>query len=107
MPGSLRFGLFPPAEAVMASIDIRQDHDLGREGACKAVERVARQLQDDMGISYQWDGSELTFEGRGATGSILVSDSEVKVVVDLSILLQPIRSQIEKEIRRYLRDALG
>jgi len=91
----------------MADIDLTRLHNLGLEDGRSAIERVARQLDDDLGIDYQWQDNTLHFDGQGADGHIEVSDQSVQVAINLSFFLSPMRSRIETEAERYLDEHLS
>jgi len=91
----------------MATIEIKQAHQLGGAAARSAVETVAAKLRADLNASYQWQGDRLAFECPGAKGSIDVCDDAVQVSVDLGWLLKPMRGRIEASIRQYLDEGLA
>lgn len=86
----------------MATIDIKQNHSLGREAARQTAEQIAQKLQNELKASYRWQGDTLKFDCPGAHGGIFVDDNEVRVEVELSFLLRPMRGRIEREIKEYL-----
>lgn len=86
----------------MATIDIKQKHTMGRDAARQTAEQIAQQLRSELKASYSWRGDVLEFSCPGAHGGIFVDSSEVRVKVELSFLLRPIRGKIEREIRAYL-----
>jgi putative polyhydroxyalkanoate system protein len=90
----------------MADIEVSRSHSLGPD-ARDAVEHVAQDLQSDLSINYRWQGDTLHFEGSGAEGRIIVTDTEVHARIDLSFFLRPMRSRIRSEAARYLDDHLG
>jgi len=90
----------------MADIEVSRSHTLGTDAGRTAVEHVARDLQSDLSIDYRWEGNTLHFEGSGAEGRIVVTDTEVRARIDLSFFLRPMRSRIRAEATRYLNDHL-
>lgn len=86
----------------MPDIDITRSHSLGLNGARDAVEQVARQLETDLGVEYEWDDETLLFSGSGANGQIEVEEDTVQLLIDLSAFLQPMQSRIESEAEQYL-----
>ncbi len=87
----------------MAALIIEQPHALGRETARRAADDAAHRL----GMRSRWEGDALRFEGKGASGTIVVSDRSVRVEVTLGLMLRPFRGRIEREIREGLETALG
>ena len=61
----------------MADIELTRSHSLGLTDGRDAVERVAQQLENDIGVDYEWDGDTLVlgFElPRGAFATSLVRE---------------------------------
>ena len=77
---------------------------MGKEDARKAAEKIAEDIGEKIGASYRWDGDDLRFERSGASGSIHVSDDEVRVQVKLGLMLRPLRGTIESKIRSYMAE---
>jgi putative polyhydroxyalkanoate system protein len=90
----------------MARIEVRRAHTLGKEAASRSAERIAQQLQNELKGRYYREGDDLRFECPGAHGHIRVGENEVRVEVELSFLLRPLRGHIEREINQYLDQGL-
>lgn len=90
----------------MATIDIRRTHAFGKEAARQSAEAIARKLQGEFSARYCWEGDDLKFDCPGAKGRILVGEAEVRVEVDLSFLLRPMRGRIEQAVNAYLDECL-
>lgn len=86
----------------MADINITRSHSLGLDQGRSAVEQVARQLEDDLGVDYHWTGNTLRFEGEGADGHIEVGEESVRVEIDLPLFLQPMSGRVKEEAEGYL-----
>ncbi len=91
----------------MANLVIERPHALGREAARRVADDAARRLGTGLGMRSRWEGDALRFEGKGASGTIAVSDRSVRVEVTLGLMLRPFRGRIEREIRDGLETALG
>lgn len=91
----------------MATIHMQHAHNLGIEKARSAAESIARQLKEKLGIAYHWEESALKFARSGANGQILVQQGSVTVEVTLGLMLRPMKSKIEKEIKSYLDKTLA
>ena len=91
----------------MASIEVARQHQLGLEGARQAVQIVAERLQGDLNARHSWRGDTLNFECPGAEGRIHVTETGIRVSVDLSWLLKPARGRIERSINDYLDEAIA
>lgn len=90
----------------MATIDIKRSHSLGKEGARQAAQSLADKLKEKLEIAYRWEGDVLKFDRSGASGKITVSESEVRVEVDLGMLMRPMKGMVEEKVNHYLDKAL-
>jgi putative polyhydroxyalkanoate system protein len=86
----------------MADIELTRSHSLGLDDGRDAVERVAQQLEDDIGVDYEWQKNTLLFDGDAADGRIEVEAGTVEILVNLSAFLRPMQGTIEAEAERYL-----
>lgn len=86
----------------MADINITRSHSLDLDEARAAVERVAKNLEDELGVDYQWTENTLQFDGQGGDGHIEVGAGAVHVAINLSAFLQPVRGRVKAEAENYL-----
>ena len=95
----------------MATIEIRKQHNLGREVARSKAEEIAKRLEAKLSLEWQWVGDSVHFEARGgvakgAKGTIVVRSEEIEVNVDLPLLLRPMKGMVESKIREKLDAAI-
>ena len=88
-------------------IVVRRQHDLGLAAARRLAENVARRLQREHGGTFSWEGNELVFQRTGASGRLAVTKDRVEVSLQLSLLLRPLQSRIEREIDTFLDEQVG
>jgi len=91
----------------MATIDITRDHSLSKDAARLKAEELAKTLQSKLGIDWQWQGDALHFKAsggpaKGTKGEVLVSDSNVRVQVDLPMLLRVMKGAVEQKVNEKL-----
>ena len=91
----------------MATIDIKRDHSIGKDQARQVAEKIAERLKDKIQVTYRWDGDSLRFERSGAKGSIDVTDKNVRVAIELGMMLRPMKGMVEEKVNKYLDDALS
>jgi putative polyhydroxyalkanoate system protein len=91
----------------MNQIVVHRGHRMRLASAKRLAETMARRLRDDYGGSYEWDGNTLHFQRTGASGQVTVMRDEVEVRVELGLLLTPLRSRIEGEIRALFNQHFG
>ena len=72
------------------------------KSARAAAQKIAKDLNKRYGLICQWDGDEVTFDGVGVSGNMQVGKSQIKLDVQLSFLLAPLKGPIEREINKQL-----
>lgn len=91
----------------MSDIHIRRSHGLTLKKARAAAERIARELEGEYHLDWEWEGNTLHFERTGVTGYLAVSRHEVEVVVRLGFLLMGLRRRIDQEIHAFCDAEFG
>jgi putative polyhydroxyalkanoate system protein len=89
----------------MADIEIQRVHDLGLKAARAAADRMAEHLGRKFDLKGDWEGNVLKFQRPGVSGSLSVSDKDVRLSVALGFLLKAMKGSIENAIVHEL-DAL-
>lgn len=97
---------------LMATIDIRRSNSLGKAAARDKTEALAKRMEEKLGLQWQWKGDQLDFEapkgpGKGTKGSIHVDDANVRVQVDLPLLLRAFKGKVEGRINEELDKILA
>jgi putative polyhydroxyalkanoate system protein len=87
------------------TITIQRRHKLDHKKARAAAEKIARDLNKRFQLAYEWDGDNVSFERAGVSGNMHVGKGTVRLDVQLSFLLTPLKAPIEQEITREM-DAL-
>ncbi|HEX4445575.1 MAG TPA: polyhydroxyalkanoic acid system family protein [Polyangiaceae bacterium] len=95
----------------MATIDIRRPHALPKEEAKKRAETLAAELQSKLDLQWRWEGDHIRFEAtkgaaKGTTGTVEVTDSVVRVQVDLPFLLRVLKGKVESKVNEKLDNLL-
>ncbi len=96
----------------MSTIDIRRSNSLGKAAAREKTEALAKRMQEKLDLQWHWKGDQLEFEapkgpGKGTKGSIHVDDSQVRVQVDLPLLLRAFKGKVEGRINDELDKILS
>lgn len=91
----------------MATIDISRSHTLDKDEAKKRAESLAKGMEEKLGIRWQWDGDQIRFDApsgaaKGATGTVAVDPTTVRVQVDLPFMLRAVKGMIESKITEKL-----
>lgn len=96
----------------MATIDIKKSHSLSKDTARTRAEDLAKGMQEKMGIQWRWEGDRIKFDApsgaaKGTTGQVSVSDSDVRVEIDLPFLLRAMKGMIEGRVNDQLNKVLA
>jgi putative polyhydroxyalkanoate system protein len=95
----------------MATIDIRRTHTLAKDEAKKRAEDLAKSMGQKLGLTWRWEGDHIHFEApsgaaKGTTGSVEVSDSVVRVQIELPFLLRLMKGKVESKVNEKLDQVL-
>ncbi len=91
----------------MATIDIKRAHTLDLAEAKTRAAALATSMQEKLGIRWSWDGDTIKFDApsgaaKGATGTVKVDTSQVRVEIDLPFLLRAVKGTIEGKVTEKL-----
>lgn len=95
----------------MATIDITKSHKLPIEDAKAKAEELAKGMEQKFGITWRWDGNTIRFDAssgaaKGTKGEVAVSDSNVRVAIDLPFMLRVMKGTIEEKVNEKLNALL-
>lgn len=88
----------------MSYIDMHASHQMGREEAQAAADRLAADLARKFDIDYGWHGDHIHFERTGVDGTITVRENEIRIQARLGLMLMLLKGRIEEEIVSYLSE---
>jgi putative polyhydroxyalkanoate system protein len=91
----------------MPNISIRRRHSLDHKKAKAAAQKIARDLGQRFDLAHEWNGDEVSFERPGLSGSMQVGKNEIRLDVELSFLLLPLKGPIEQAIHKQLDAVLA
>jgi putative polyhydroxyalkanoate system protein len=86
----------------MSTIDMHAEHDMNRDEAQAAADRLAEDLANKFDINYGWHGDHIHFDRPGVDGTITVRESEIRIKARLGLVLMFLKGRIEDEIVSYL-----
>lgn len=95
----------------MATIELSKSHTLPIDDAKKKAEDLARGMAEKLGLEWKWAGDAIDFHAasgmaKGVKGQVAVSEKDVKVSVDLPMMLRMMKGTIEDKIKEKL-NAIG
>lgn len=88
----------------MPKVEISQSHNVTAEEAKKRLQQLSEGLKSKYDLSSNWvSDTEVQVKRTGATGNIKIEPTAVKVFLDLSFALTPMKSTIENKIKEELK----
>lgn len=91
----------------MAIIDIRRLHSSTLKSTKAAVEKVAKAIGKEYGVTHHWEGNQMHFDRSGIKGCISVDKDEVHVRCELGFLMSAMKPMIQSEIERKLDEHIA
>lgn len=82
----------------MSKIHFKKKHSLDKEEARRRVEEIAKGLQKEYKIDYEWQDDRLLFRRKGMAGYLYLGDGLIELNIKLGVALAPLKSKIEKTI---------
>ena len=90
----------------MARISVERTHSLGLEAAREKARPLVEKLASQYGLTPTWAGDTVKLKRSGVNGTLLISDNNVKVDVELGLLMSAMSGTIKSEIEKALDKAL-
>jgi putative polyhydroxyalkanoate system protein len=86
----------------MSDIFIIQSHQFQEQEIPPLLEKLAARLEQKIQAQCKVEDKQLLFSRSGAKGKVLVDDAELVIEVQLGLMLKPMKSMIEQQIRDEL-----
>jgi len=91
----------------MATIELRRTHTLPKDEAKRRAESIATGLKDKVELEWRWEGDRIVFEAprgmaKGTRGMVSVSDTDVRVEIDLPFMLRVLKGKVEQKVNEKL-----
>ncbi len=90
----------------MAAIDITKNHTIGRVAARTKADEILQRIKGDYGIQGAWGGDIFTIT-KPSEGRFTVTDTTVRVELELTFLMRAVKGKIEAKINEELNRSLG
>ncbi len=88
----------------MPKLEITQSHTVTAAEAKQKLDTLSKDLADKYGLTSKWvSETEAKVERSGASGTIKIEQSAVRVNLDLSFALTPIKGTVETKIKDELK----
>ena len=91
----------------MARISVERTHSMGLEAAREKARPLVEKLASQYGLTPTWAGDTVKLKRSGVNGTLLISDNNVKVDVELGLLMSTMSGTIKSEIEKALDKALA
>ena len=92
----------------MATIDIRRSYTAPKDEARALAEKFIHKMQERFELEWSWTGDRLSFTSprgaaKGTKGSLDVDNSEVRIQIDLPLLLRVFKGTLEGRLQEGLK----
>lgn len=97
----------------MANINITYNHSLPIAEAKGRIELFIHEIQQQLGLSWEWESDQVvvfnstTGLTKGIKGKLTLNNKDVSVEIDLPIMLKPMKSMVEGQIKQKLQEKLS
>jgi putative polyhydroxyalkanoate system protein len=92
----------------MPKLEIQQSHNLPLAEVKQRLQDLQNKMAEKYGISGTWISErEASVKRTCVTGKITCDENNVRIFLDLSFALAPLKGKIEDRIRQALRDTLA
>ncbi|MCU0691409.1 MAG: polyhydroxyalkanoic acid system family protein [Polyangiaceae bacterium] len=96
----------------MATIELRRTHSLPLGEVRQKAEALASVIERKIGIRWWWHDDAIQFDtpagaARGTTGRVDVSSGEVRVRIDLPLVLVGFKRLVESKVNAKFDAAMG
>jgi putative polyhydroxyalkanoate system protein len=90
----------------MADIKVVRKHRVGVAQAKKIAQKTADDLEAEYDLKSEWDGDTLRFSRSGVSGSMAVTEAEIRLEAKLGLVLSAFKARIEQHIEHRLDELL-
>jgi putative polyhydroxyalkanoate system protein len=93
----------------MSKIHMRRGHTMTEDELKDGLQEIADHLSDNFGMTSSWKGNEIHFSksgAKGAKGVLAIAEGELKLEMQLGMLLKPFKSKIVSEMEKFLDENL-
>jgi putative polyhydroxyalkanoate system protein len=95
----------------MATIDVRRAHALSKDEAKRRAEQLAASMKQKMDLDWRWEGDRIVFEAprgaaKGTKGTVDVTDQDVRVQIELPLLMRMLKGTVESKVNEKLSQLL-
>ena len=92
----------------MPKLEITHPHKDTAADAKTKLDKLSQELSSKYGLTSKWvSDTEAKVERTGASGTIKIEPTLVKVHLDLSFALSPIKGKVEEKIKEELKKLFG
>jgi putative polyhydroxyalkanoate system protein len=87
----------------MPKLEINQPHSVTAQEARQKLDGLSKELGEKYGLTSSWTSdTQAKVERTGASGTITIEPNNVKIFLDLSFAMTPLKGTIEKRIKDEL-----
>ena len=87
----------------MSTIEINQPHQLDADTLKEKIESLSAEMKQRYGVSTNWTSdTEAEISAPGVSGSVIVSDNNIAMTIELNMMLSMMAGKIEEDVKKYL-----
>jgi putative polyhydroxyalkanoate system protein len=96
----------------MPKLNVTKQHSVPLDEAKTRIKALVEDFRNEYSsvvksVTWSPDGTSAVADGKGFDGAFKVDASHVRVDVDLSFVLTPIKGKVEATLKRKLDEAFG
>jgi putative polyhydroxyalkanoate system protein len=91
----------------MADIHVQRAHTMPLKKAKEAANDFAERIKEKFELDYEWAGDTLNFSRSGASGTLVLTKSDITIDLKLGFLLSAFAGKIEGHMNDNLDGLFG
>ena len=91
----------------MADVTVRRAHRHSIDEVKQRFAAVEQKLKERFGVVLAWSGANAEIKGRGVSGSVTISGTDVAIDLKLGLLVRPFAGRIREGLERELEESIA
>jgi putative polyhydroxyalkanoate system protein len=87
----------------VSDISIHYSHQLSRQGARAAAQKVAEQLAAEYEVTTEWKDDVLCFERSGICGTLALHEKHAQLDIELGLLMKAFAPVISTRVEQKMK----
>jgi putative polyhydroxyalkanoate system protein len=92
----------------MPKVEMTRSHSLDDSSARAKIDELTAGLKTRFNAALEWrNDKELTIKGSGFSGKVTLEPGQVRLLLELSLLMSPFKGAAEDHMKKALDKAFG